>query len=101
METEATRESQMLAPQLAELRAKLDGLVTELRATDAELAALATEREQHRLLADACGALDRLHDTGGASLFWGDRSAAASDEQLRRARGRAEAFQKRVGGIEE
>ena len=100
MESEDIQESQALAPQLAEVRAKLDGLVGELRGAEAELASLAREREQHALLADACGALEKLGETGGAGLFWGERETAAGD-QLRRARGRAEAFQKRIGGIED
>src|SRR5262245_7384314 len=100
METENIQDSQALAPQLAEVRAKLDGLVGELRGAEAELASLAREREQHALLADACGALEKLGETGGAALFWDERAAAAA-EQLRRARGRAESFQKRVGAIED
>src|SRR5512134_1056172 len=101
MESEVTQDSQTLLPQLAEMRGKLDGLVADLRAIDAQLVALATEREQHGLLADACGALEKLREAGGAGLFWGDRSAAACEDQVRRARGRADAFQQHVGGIEE
>jgi hypothetical protein len=101
MESAATQDSQTLLPQLAEMRAKLDGLVADLRAVDAQLAALATEREQHGLLADACQALEKLRETGGAGLFWGDRSPAACDDQVRRARGRAEAFRQQVGAIED
>ncbi len=88
-------------PQLAEVRAKLDGLVKDLRAAEAELAGLAREREQHGLLADACGALEKLRETGAAELFWGDRGEAAGEDQVRRARGRATAFQKQIGGIED
>jgi len=101
MESEADQDSQTLQPQLAEVRAKLDGFVNNLNAADAELAALAREREQHGLLADACGALEKLRETGAAGLFWGDRDAAAGEDQVRRARGRATAFQKHIGGIEE
>jgi outer membrane biosynthesis protein TonB len=100
MESVTTQDSQALLPQLAEARAKLDGLVQDLHAVDAELTALAPERKQHQLLQDACGALEQLRETGGAELFWGDR-AAAGEDQIRRARGRAEVFQKRVGGIED
>ena len=66
-----------------------------------ELAALAREREQHGLLADACGALEKLRETGAASLFWGDRSETAGEDQVRRARGRATALPKHIGGIED
>ena len=101
METVTTQDSQALVPQLAEARAKLDGLVQNLHKVDAELTALSTERRQHQLLKDACGALEQLRETGGAELFWGDRGSATGEDQLRRARGRADAFQKRVGGIED
>jgi hypothetical protein len=101
MESEADQDSQTLLPQLAEVRAKLDGLAKGMHAADAELAGLAKEREQHGLLADACGALEKLRETGGAGLFWGDRDAAAGEDQVRRARGRATAFQQHVGGIED
>ena len=101
METETSQDSQALRPQLEAMRAKLDGLVQELRGADAELAALATEREQHGFLQQACGALEKLREAGGAELFWGDRSAPACDDQVRRARGRAESFQKRIGAIED
>ena len=101
METVSAQVSQTLAPQLAEVRAKLDGLVTDFRAAEAELAALAKEREQHGLLADACGALEKLREKGAASLFWGDRGEAAGVDQVRRARELATAFQKHIGGIED
>src|SRR6187431_3112153 len=101
MESVTSQDSQALLPQLAEAREKLDGLVRDLRAADAELEGLSVERRQHRLLGDACGALDELRETGGAELFWGDRAAAAGEEHMRRARDRVEAFQKRVSVIED
>jgi hypothetical protein len=101
MESVTTQHSQALRPQLEEARAKLDGLVQDLHAVDSELTALAPERKQHQLLKDACGALEELRETGAAELFWGDRGAVAGEEHLRRARGHAETFQKRVGGIED
>jgi hypothetical protein len=100
MESVTSQDSEALLPQLAEAREKLDGLVRDLRAIDAELEALAAERRQHGLLSDACGALDELRETGGAELFWGDRAVAA-EEHIRRARGRLDAFGKRVRGIED
>jgi hypothetical protein len=101
MESVTSQDSQALLPQLAEAREKLDGLVRDLRAVDAELEALTAERRQHGLLSDACGALEELRETGGAELFWGDRAAAAGEEHVRRARGRVDVFQKRVSGIED
>jgi hypothetical protein len=101
MESVIAQDSQALLPQLAEVRAKLDGLVTDLRAVDAELAAIAGEREQHGHLLAALGALDKLRETGGAGLFWADGGKAAGEDQLRRARAGADAFQSRVRGIED
>src|SRR6266850_703294 len=87
---------------LAQAREKLEGLVRELRAIDAGLESLAIERQQHRLLQEVCGALEELRQTGGSSLFWGDGAAAnTSDEHIRGVRNRVDAFQKRVGEIEE
>ncbi len=94
--------AQDLATLLAEAREKLDGLVHDLRAIDAELETLATERQQHHLLQDACGALEKLSEIGGAGLFWGDGTAAGtSDEHIRRVRNRVDVFQKRVSEIED
>jgi hypothetical protein len=101
MESVTTQDSQALLPQLAQAREKLDGLVRDLRTIDAELETLSTERRQHRLLNDACGALEELRETGGAELFWGERAAGAGEDHIRRARGRVEVFQKRVSGIED
>ena len=90
-----------LATQLEEAREKLEGLVRDLRAVEAELEAMATERTQHRLLQDACGALEELSKSGGAALFWDDKAAtAASDAHLRRVRERVEIFQSGVDEIE-
>jgi hypothetical protein len=97
-EAVTTRELEEL---LAQAREKLEGLVRELHATDAQLEGLATERKQHQLLHDACTALEALDQSGGAKLFWGNGEAtSASDEHLRGVRKRVEAFQKRVDEIE-
>jgi hypothetical protein len=101
MESVTSQDSQALLPQLAQAREKLDGFVRDLRAIDAELEALTTERRQHGLLNDACGALEELRETGGAELFWGDRAVGACDDHIRRARRHVDAFQKRVSGIED
>jgi hypothetical protein len=74
----------------------------DLRAIDGELEGLAPERKQHRLLHEVCGALEELSQIGGAELFWGDRSAAGSSEDLLfRARSRVDFFEKRVSEIED
>src|SRR5215470_7767417 len=101
MDTPFTAEErEALFANLARARETLDALVGNLRAVDRELDDLGTSREQHRLLRDACGALEALGDLGAAHLFWGER-ADASRESLRRARGHVEAFDKQVAEIEE
>lgn len=87
---------------LEQARAKLDDRARELCAVDAELEALSSERKQHHLLQAACDALKELDSLGGAGLFWGDATAAGTrDDQLRRIRGRVDAFQKRVSELED
>jgi hypothetical protein len=95
------QDQQALLAQLAQAREKLDGLVRDLRTVEGELDGLAPEREQHRLLHDACTALQQLGAKGGATLFWGDDAAArASDARVAQARVRIDAFQRRVEEIE-
>jgi hypothetical protein len=102
MDAENKQDQQALLAQLELARQQLDRLVADLRGVDAELEALATEREQYRVVNEVCGALDRLRQLGGAELFWGDRSAAnQGDAQLMRVRSRVEGFEKQIGEIEE
>jgi hypothetical protein len=98
MEAETAQEQQTLQGELARAEQKLDALVGDLRAIDSSLDDLATQRRQHQLLQDACAALDELAQIGGAELFWG---AGSGDDQLRRVRGRVDAFEKRIGEIED
>jgi len=87
---------------LAQAREKLDGLVRDVRAIDVELEELATQRKQHRLLQDACGALEELSEIGGAELFWGQgTTAGTSDDHIRRVRSRVAVFQQGVSQIED
>lgn len=101
-ETQDTATSQDLEQLLAQARERLEDLLSNLRVVDTELESMATERQQHQLLQDACGSLEKLGEIGGAGLFWGDDIAAGTrDERIRRARSRVDAFQKRVGEIED
>jgi len=86
---------------LAQAHEELGALVRDLHAADADLAALATERKQHRLVQDACEALQALSEIGGAGLFWGEGwTAGMRDERIRHARDRVDAFQARIAEIE-
>jgi len=90
-----------LVAELGTSQESVDALVDQLRALDAQLEALAGERNQHRLLHQVCDALDELGKLGGAQLFWGTAEAVSSGEdQLGRVRERVTAFESRVGELE-
>lgn len=102
MEAVASLEKPKLIAQLEQSQARLEALVRKLRAVDRELEGLALERQQHGVLREACVALERLGELGGAPLFWGERSAPrGADDQLRAARSRVDVFEKRIAEIEE
>ena len=98
---EALKDQQALIAELGTSQESVDALVGELRAFDAQLEALTTERNQHRLLHQVCDALDELSQLGGAPLFWGTPEAVTSGGfQLGQVRERVVAFESRVGEIE-
>ncbi len=99
MDAVTSQDEQALRAQLERARERLEGLAGELRSIDDELADLSGERKQYRLLHDACGALEELRELGAAALFWGERGG--DEDRLRLARGRVDAFQKRIGEIED
>jgi hypothetical protein len=102
VEPVAPLDEQTLRDQLAREREKLDGLVAKLHGIDGELDALAGERQKHKLLHEACGALEALAELGGSRLFWGARTAdAEAAEQIREVRGRMEGFEKQLAEIED
>jgi len=97
----ATEDEQALRTQLGRTRQKLDGLVRDLSEVDGELEGLSSERQQYRLLSDACGALRELSEQGAAALFWGEAGAGGrGDQHLSRVLGRIAGFEKRVGETE-
>jgi len=98
---EALQTQDALVAQLGAQQESIDALVGKLRALDAQLEALATEREQHRLLHHVCDALGELSKLGGAQLFWGTPEAVTTGEdQLGRVRERVGAFEGHVGELE-
>jgi hypothetical protein len=101
MDGVVSQDQDALRAQLARARDRLDGLVRDLRAIDVELEGLEAERTPYRLLDEACGALEGLRALGAAGLFWGERAPEGhADEHLRLVRGRAQAFQQRLGEVE-
>src|SRR5258708_15184909 len=98
---QALKDQQALLAELGTSQESVDALVGELRALDAQLEALATERNQHRLLHQVCDALGELGRLGGAQLFWGTAQAVTTGEvQLGRGRERVPAFESPVGALE-
>jgi hypothetical protein len=99
--TEVPKDQDALIAELGSSQESVDALVGELRSLDAQLEALATERNQHRLLHQVCDALGELGQLGGAQLFWGSAEAVTTGEfQLGRVRERVAAFESRVDGLE-
>jgi len=97
----APKNQEALITELGASQQSVDALVGELRSLEAQLEALATERNQHRLLHQACDALAELGKLGGGPLFWGSAEALTNGEQqLGRARERVTAFEGRIGELE-
>src|SRR3974377_869144 len=65
---EALKDQQALIAELGNPQEESDVLLGELRSLDAQLEALAPERNQHRLLHQVCDALRELDNLGGAQL---------------------------------
>lgn len=99
MDALASQDEQALRAQLRQSRERLDRLARDLHAVDGELDDLSAGRQHYRLLHDACGALEALSELGAAGLFWGER-AADGDDQVRLARSRLDAFEKRLSETE-
>ena len=97
----ATENEEVVRVQLEQSRGRLDGFVRELRAIDAELEDVATERSQYEVLHEVCGGLEKLGQLGAAELFWSGRAAnGEADEHLRLVRSRVDEFQQRLAVTE-
>jgi hypothetical protein len=95
------QQSEPLQTQVDEALGKLGGLERNLSAITGELDALATQREQHLLLEQACGSLEKLAELGAAHLFWGDgHEPSRVAVHLDRLRQRVAGFGERVAEIE-
>jgi len=97
----AMKDQEALIAALGTSQEYIDALVGALRALNAQLEALATERNQHRLLHQVCDALGESGQLGGAQLFWETAEAVTTGEvQLRRVRERVAAFESQVAELE-
>jgi len=100
MDEMVPQDEQALLAQLGAARERLDGLAGDLRSVDTELEGLSKERQQYRLLGEACTALEALSVAGAGGLFWGEADAADGEAHLRQVQHRVEIFDARVGEIE-
>ena len=80
---------------------KLGGLERNLHAITGELEALALQREQHMLLEQTCGSLEKLAELGAQNLFWGEgHEPSRVALHLDRVRQRVAGFHERIAEIE-
>ena len=94
-----TPDEQPLLEQIGTAQQKLGGLEEHLSTIAGELEELALQAEQHALLEQTCGTLDRLNELGALNLFFGDDAAGAASH-LERVRARIADFRARVAEAE-
>ncbi|MBW2499859.1 MAG: AgmX/PglI C-terminal domain-containing protein [Deltaproteobacteria bacterium] len=101
-EHNSSHQAESIRTELRAARERLDRLVADLRAVDAELDALETERQRFELVREACVALESLEEMGASALFWeGSQLSDAGERHLRVVRSRLDGFDKQIGEIEE
>jgi len=93
-------QQRQLINELSRARTKLAALARDLRDTEDELESLKPQRKQHQLAVDACRALERLAETGGSQIFWGEGQSERGVDHLRVVRARIAMFDTRVKEIE-
>lgn len=99
-EAAPTSQQRQLVNELSRARTKLAALARELRDTENELESLKPQRKQHQFAVDACKALEKLAEMGGAEVFWGDGQAGHGAEHIKSVRTRIDQFDARIKGIE-
>ncbi len=93
-------EQQTLSARVAEAREQIAGLEKKRRAVEKELEGMSGQREQYRLLEQACASLDKLEEMGAASLFWGERAQAGAS-YLTQARRAIASFNEKLAAVEQ
>lgn len=93
-------QQRQLINELARARTQLAAFARELRAAENELESLKPQRKQHQLAVDACRALEKLAEMGGAEVFWGEGRSAQGVEHIRGVRTRIDEFEARIKSIE-
>jgi outer membrane biosynthesis protein TonB len=100
-EAAPTAQQRQLVNELSRARTKLAALARDLRATENELESLKPQRKQHQFAVDACKALEKLAEMGGAEVFWGEGQASHGAEHIQSVRARIDQFDARIKGIEQ
>lgn len=94
-------QQRQLVNELSRARTKLAALARDLRAAETELESLKPQRKQHQFAVDACKALEKLAEMGGAEVFWGEGRSERGADHVRAVRARIEQFDARVKDIEQ
>jgi outer membrane biosynthesis protein TonB len=95
-------EQQDLNARIEKVRKTITQLKKKVSAVDAELDAIAAERERYEILNEICQGLDKLDGLGAADLFWGKQAAAQETQaHLTRVRGLASDFIEKIAAIEQ
>jgi hypothetical protein len=90
-----------LQSQIDEALAKLGALDRNFDAITGELENLAEQREQHALLEQTCGSIEKLGELGALNLLFGDGADAGQvSAHLEHARQRLAAFHERINEVE-
>jgi len=97
----AKQQQEPLQAQVDEALVRLGGLERNLHSIAGELEALAVQREQHLLLEQTCGSLEKLAELGAQNLFWGEgHEPSRVALHLDRVRQRVAGFHERIAEIE-
>lgn len=99
-EAAPTQQQRQLVNELSRARTQLAAIARELRATENELDSLKPQRKQHQFAVDACKALEKLAEMGGAEVFWGEGQASRGAEHIQSVRTRIDQFDARIKAIE-
>ncbi len=91
-----------LHARIEEARVEVAKLEQDLGRLDSELEGMAAERNQYHLLGDVCALLERLDESGGSEMFWGDSAAVTqAAAHLERVRGNVAQFNEKIARIEQ
>ena len=102
MSVVVSQEQQDLNARIEKVRKTITQLKKKVSAANAELDAIATERERYEVLNEICQALDKLDELGAADLFWGKQAPARETAaHLNRVRSVAADFTEKVAAIEQ